>query len=85
MVSITAQRRMAEALKHRHSLRPNTPCQYESIFRIWRYDLKWFAASYAVHGYDNEKTVRVMINKICPFPINTVQPITGEDIMKKLA
>ncbi len=80
METITAQRRISLALKHRHGLKPNPPFQFGDKVRIWREDLNRFVGPYTVHGYDNEKTVYVMTDKIRPFSTSVVRLIPLEEL-----
>ena len=79
METITAQRRIAQALKHRHGMRPHPPYQFGDQVRIWREELKRFTGPFTVHGYDNEKTVWVMTDKIRPFSTSVVRLIPEEE------
>ena len=86
METITAQRRISAALKHRHDLRPFPVYKFGDKVRIWREELNRFAGPYTVHGYDNEKTVYVMTDKIRPFSTSVVRlipPDSPTDITPK--
>ena len=75
METITAQRPVASALKHRHSLRPHPFFKFGEKVRIWREEQNKFVGLYTVHAYDNEKTVYVMTDKIRPFSVSKIRLI----------
>ena len=76
METITAQRRIKAALKYRHVLHPHPCFKFGDKFRVWREELGRYTGPYRVHGYDNEKTVWLMTDKICPFSTSIVRLIS---------
>jgi len=78
METITAQRRIEEARKHRNWEKPHPAFQFGDKVRIWRENDKQFVGPYTVHGYDNEKTVYVMTDRIRPFSTRYVRLIPPE-------
>ena len=76
METIKAQRRVASALKHRHSLRPHSFFKFGDKVRICREEKNEFAVPYTGHTYDNEKTAYVMTDKIRPFSASKISLIT---------
>ena len=78
METITAQRRIKSALKYRHKIHPFPSFQFGVKVRVWREDEKKFVGPYVVHGYDNEKTVYVMKDKIRLFSASKVRLIPPE-------
>lgn len=75
METITAQRRISTALKHRHQQKPFPPFQFGDQVRIWREDLNRLAGTYTVLGYDNEKT---SIVRLIPAGNSRPNPITNQ-------
>ena len=78
METITAQRRIKAALKHRHGLRNPPSFKFGDKARIWREDLNRFTGPFTVHAYDNERTVYVMTDKIRPFSTSVVRLVSEE-------
>lgn len=76
----TAQRRISEALKTRHGMKPHPSYQFGDKVRIWREDLNCFAGPYTVQRYDNEGSVCVRTDKIRPFSTTVVRLFTEEEI-----
>lgn len=78
MKNITAHFRVQPALKHRHYLRPHLPFQFGDKVRIRRVELNRFTRPFTAHGYDNEKTVYLMTEKIRLFSTSVVRLIPPE-------
>ena len=84
MVTITAQRRVSQALKHRGPMAPKHPYEFGEKVRVYRETSKEFEGPFTVHSYDNRKTVYVDTGterspRIQPFSISSVKPYRIED------
>ena len=80
METITAQRRIANALKHRHVLKSLLQFQFGDKLHISREDQNRFVGLYTVYGYDNEKTVYRKTDHVRPFSTSVVQLISQEEL-----
>ena len=84
MMTITAQRRVAQALKHKGPMAPTHPYEFGDKVRVYRETSKKFEGPFIVHSYDNRKTVYVDIGnerrpRIEPFIISSVKPYRTEE------
>ena len=83
METITAQRRVSAALKHRHFLRTYPVFKFGDKVRIWREDHNKFVGPFTVHGYDDEKTIYVTTDKIRPFSVSKALLISPEEVIEE--
>ena len=81
MMSITAQRRIREALKaHTRKSQPFVPEEGQQVL-VYREGTKRFEGPFIVHAYDNRKTVQLLVPnaagqvKVVPFSLSAVKPL----------
>ncbi len=80
METITAQRRVSTALKHRTGLQPVPSYEFGDKVRIWREETERYEGPFIVHSYDNRKTVYVHIgNRIVSFSTSAVKIVHAEE------
>lgn len=75
MKTITAKRRIKASLKDSQDLCLFPALEFGDEVRIWRETFRRFTEPHTVHGYDNEKTVYIMTDRIRPFSTRVVQVI----------
>ena len=83
MATITAQRRVAQALKSKGPAEPTHPYEFGDLVRVYRESTKRFEGPFSVHSFDNRKTVYVDVGtqhkpRIIPFTIASVKPYHPE-------
>ena len=81
MMSITAQRRIREALKaHTRKSQPFVPEEGQQVL-VYREGTKSFEGPFIVHAYDNRKTVQLLVPnaagqvKVVSFSLSAVKPL----------
>ncbi len=80
METVTAQRRVATALKHISGVLPNPIYEFGDKVRMWTEDSQKYEGPYIVHSYDNKETVFVHIgNKIAYFSTPVVKPVHTDE------
>ena len=85
METITAQRRVAIAPKHRHGRKSNLCLKNSNKVRIWREDQKRHVGPYTEHCFDNEETVYLMTDKIKTFSPRMVPHVFEDELDDKRA
>ncbi len=80
METITMQRRVAAALKHRTGVTTHPMYETSDKVRIWREASQKYEGPHIVHSYDNRKTVFVHSgNRIVPFSISVLKRVYPEE------